>query len=802
MKIKNKVDVIMKKSTLKIITIYFLTISIIIFSIGNILFVSANNNISQHNSLKANNDKLILQYETYESISNKDIIGGGATYWCNYGSGYYLNSNSKYEVGATSLTSTSDLMDFEWEFIYNDSSHQYFTIRPSRNSNKVLYPKIISNQSECELELRNLPSTLTNLYLWKFVSAGGNNQFYIQNVGNDDYYLFGYASGGICVTTTNLYDDYKIWCYTTPSTHYKNSLKDFSISYNGYMNKNTTQTISIVESPLYALWSSLKYFDFYTANPNIASVDENGKITAVNDGCTMVYIKHRPTGIIKYFNLTVGNIFPSGEYYIINKETGQFIDILGGSTSENASLYLNDWKNKEHTKWNFMSVGNGQYYIYSSHSGKYMGTDRGGSGTLVYQYSSIMDDVYISIRATKSGAYKLCTSNGNSYNGAISSTGLTTDYLCQQTYIEDDNFEDEWLIISADNDLTTVTGIRENSYHFITNVYSQRRLAVSSYSDVNGTNVVTSVKNNVDLQKWKFGNVNTATDECVIYSKYSSSGKVLDVSGSNIDIWQNNNASYQKFKVYRVNILPYESQYIIMYGDKYISEDSSYNVCLTNELTDRSFWSISVDGDYEADLFYFSYDTYDSSSKIEIFKENMEACDFSVDFYKNSTPATMHSILNNSLSNALVFRGHGGAGSLQFYDPTSNLYSYYEVEDRGSTNVRNRYANDLDDNSLAGMNFILLLGCSTGATNIYGDSFIESFYDKGAHFVLGTTDTVFLNDSDDFYESFSACLKNGYTIEESINRALRTVGDVFLPTYGMNGKYPIVFKGNISQEFN
>lgn len=89
---------------------------------------------------------------------------------------------------------------------------------------------------------------------------------------------------------------------------------------------------------------------------------------------------------------------------------------------------------------------------------------------------------------------------------------------------------------------------------------------------------------------------------------------------------------------------------------------------------------------------------------------------------------------------------------------------------------------------------VLYLGCSTGldyshSTGIY--NLVDATFEKGAHFVLGTTDTVNVAISNAFLEGFLSKIDDNGSILECISEGLsRSEG------------YPITYRGDTSQYLN
>ena len=78
---------------------------------------------------------------------------------------------------------------------------------------------------------------------------------------------------------------------------------------------------------------------------------------------------------------------------------------------------------------------------------------------------------------------------------------------------------------------------------------------------------------------------------------------------------------------------------------------------------------------------------------------------------------------------------------------------------------------------------------------------MNSTYEQGAHFVLGTTKKTCVNDSDNFLSGFLRKLAGGSNIEECIAEGLDAAGDQVKDpdTDIIIGQYPITYRGDTSQ---
>jgi len=98
----------------------------------------------------------------------------------------------------------------------------------------------------------------------------------------------------------------------------------------------------------------------------------------------------------------------------------------------------------------------------------------------------------------------------------------------------------------------------------------------------------------------------------------------------------------------------------------------------------------------------------------------------------------------------------------------------------------------------------MYLGCSTGADYTSSSktyNLVDSTFAKGAHFVLGTTETVYVNDSNNFLIGFAECYTTdcNCTIQNAITAGIERAGT---NTVYQNDLYPVYYVGDTSQRLN
>ncbi|MBR6697109.1 MAG: Ig-like domain-containing protein [Lachnospiraceae bacterium] len=273
--------------------------------------------------------------------------------------------------------------------------------------------------------------------------------------------------------------------------------------------------------------------------------------------------------------------------------------------------------------------------------------------------------------------------------------------------------------------------------------------------------------------------------------------------------------------------------YLISYNNMYLTSDQYGNVSMTNTITDGSYWSFSVAGDKNVKIDYtktaLNIDTSGIVTALKgqdteginyynlIFGENMPdevACE-------NSNAETILEHLSES--NLYMYRGHGFSGGLmnirdivgtQDTEPISFLLANRVMqggsadidkdgngsitgEERGvsfnEAKEENKYVNEVGSNAFANAGIVLFIGCSTGTDYLYDDdsnsntpkvpyNLLEETYKKGAHLVIGTTQTMTPDESHTFAIKFFANIKTqtqrNMPIKECLKRAIEeTIGE-------------------------
>ncbi|MBR3714701.1 MAG: hypothetical protein IKM18_02205, partial [Clostridia bacterium] len=249
----------------------------------------------------------------------------------------------------------------------------------------------------------------------------------------------------------------------------------------------------------------------------------------------------------------------------------------------------------------------------------------------------------------------------------------------------------------------------------------------------------------------------------------------------------------------------YQGLYRIRCGTKYLVANSSNDVYLTTTLDSKCYWSLSRVEKQIAELDSFSYlwaeaenGVFNTTAHIVRFNTEMDSYGYTGNIYVNRNVGNTYNGLPDC--SVFVFNGHSDPGKLYYYDSvnetrTGLIRATTGVGSSGYTSVYT--ISNLDANELANMQCALLLGCNT-ANDVGIHNMMDELYNKGAHFVLGTTQSVNVYDSDNFLEGFL----DGVSANEDVYACYRSGLDMANNCElgnGLFGYYPAVFIGDSDQ---
>lgn len=360
------------------------------------------------------------------------------------------------------------------------------------------------------------------------------------------------------------------------------------------------------------------------------------------------------------------------------------------------------------------------------------------------------------------GTAKITATHTNNSTGAV-----TSDYV--YVYVRDS------------------LGIVDGKLYYIMNYDSRRFLSLKTASDEESTNIYTQARSASSIGRWEVEKQSNGT-YCLI-NDYSYTSKVLGVLAKKVVLQSDVGADCQKFAIYRINSGGYKGYYYIRYKQYFIAQDSNNKVYATTSLSDKAVWSFMAVEKRAAHLFSFQYSGFDTTKNNGLYRTTMS--DLGYDAFAdliNKTPSVAYSKLCSS-DDVFVFRGHGNKGLIAFYNSYGSRIGAIAVNAYVSSNTNSCYIDSCTKNQLASLRCVMYLGCKTGADYLHSTgtyNLVDSTFDKGAHFVLGTTQDVITSASNAFLEGFLNELnENNSNLLTCINKGL-------LASAG----YPITYVGD------
>jgi hypothetical protein len=125
---------------------------------------------------------------------------------------------------------------------------------------------------------------------------------------------------------------------------------------------------------------------------------------------------------------TVGGILPNVNYRIINRNSGQPVDVNGGSTANGASIIQWGWNGGANQQWQFVGNDDGTYRILNRNSGKALDVDGGsttdGAKTIQWDYWGGQNQRW-EVIDQGNGYYKIINKNSGK---ALDVNGGSTNY--------------------------------------------------------------------------------------------------------------------------------------------------------------------------------------------------------------------------------------------------------------------------------------------------------------------------------------------------------------------------------------
>ena len=223
--------------------------------------------------------------------------------------------------------------------------------------------------------------------------------------------------------------------------------------------KNTTENVLYGELEIGDTWLSytcpITVFgdtvSWSSTNPNVATVDDEGYVTAVDIGVATITatVTHTDNSTSVYSN-EINVLLSEGIYFIQNTETERYVEIEDSSTESGANIQQWDFHTNNRAKWQISQYSGvaGYYRIKSAHSNLYIGVDSADTSK-IKQYSTLNNYTLWKIEKTASGNYKFtCKATETSGNvlGIPSTLNANGTDLTQSTYVDNTDYLDEWTL--------------------------------------------------------------------------------------------------------------------------------------------------------------------------------------------------------------------------------------------------------------------------------------------------------------------------------------------------------------------
>lgn len=443
-------------------------------------------------------------------------------------------------------------------------------------------------------------------------------------------------------------------------------------------------------------------------------------------------------------------------------------------------------------------------------------TDAGSRPSLVINYTKeyptttwvdiSVDNNYILLGNTKQVN---CTTSSTNMNvtwvsnnpdiATVSSSGLVTAKSEGQVRISAVYYGSSSAAICSDYvdiGVYTSLGLDEGTKYYIMNYNSRRLMSLETVADTNYTNVGTRARYNYNYSQWTLER--QADGRFQLVNGYSNTNKVLHASGTNLNIYTDINAESEKFTICRINSGTYAGLYYIRHGAYYVAQDANNNVYLAPSPSNIAVWSFfAVDPGY-ANAFTHNYhyteDDYQYHFDTSVNNSRFVSLFSSYFYYTsnasvNDTASNAFNTLHREQQQIFVFMGHGGPGIIGFYEednvPTGGIYADSVISNRYIDRDDKKYISDLSNNELSDLRCVLYLGCSTGDDIIHNGvtyNTVNATYEKGAHFVLGTTETLNTGHINDWLEYFLRYISDGENIKDACSYASRDLGIIEVPS--------------------
>lgn len=377
-----------------------------------------------------------------------------------------------------------------------------------------------------------------------------------------------------------------------------------------------------------------------------------------------------------------------------------------------------------------------------------------------------------------------------SQNGTI--TGVSAGYVSIGVqYLNENGYNTITKVL--DLFVVDTVSLENNEEYYIANTQSGRLLAPNSNVPYDYVSVTTLLDVWQSRTQWRLYPKSNGGFHLL---SFGGSGSLMKAFGTNIEVETEEGVSDEIFYVYRVTEGEHKGTYQITNNGKFVTQSTSNGVYLSETATEYSYWSFMKVEKRYAEIYAFDYPGYSTLGQVNNFLDTFYNLGYDTASNVNSDPDNVIESLTE-WDDVLVYRGHGTPGALTFFDDYGEDNGLLAA-DINTMLVNAEYISSIPYNGLSSLRCVMYLGCTTGVQK-NGYDLVTSTYEKGAHFVLGTTMKVYVDDSNNFLEGFLEECSNGGTIYDACEFGKYKAG-IDYECYGDSGRYPITYIGDQYQK--
>lgn len=341
--------------------------------------------------------------------------------------------------------------------------------------------------------------------------------------------------------------------------------------------------------------------------------------------------------------------------------------------------------------------------------------------------------------------------------------------------------------VNASSSSTGYTvGIKDDTVYYLMNASSSRLLYSDTSNESDYASVCTVDQKIIpsywssDATKWELNRLSSGGFELYGGAGYGAMLKVIDNNTIETETYED--GTNTTFTINRSSF----GTYTIMYNGYYLTENTyTHNLYLastssSDTIPAASYWSLMAVQKGPADLYTFTFsedgsddNMYDTSGAATKFLSAMETMNYNLAFHMNNhSPASdIPSFMEGD--DIFIYFGCGAPGELRFYSDNYTLYGQVMANSAlaGPNDHNQCYINNIPDNGLSQLRCVILLADNVGtASDNY--NMVDAIYDKGAHFVLGLTESNMNNGlTMQWLDLFWTTIETGVSIQDALDAA-------------------------------